>query len=351
MAIKTKQEIKSKEAEMEGGYLIEVSATSVGRYLQNKPPKETTSVNRYLAKQILELKNTPIASGVKKYLMKRSLTPGRRSSSRVAQYIVKQNVNEQKRRPSSSVSKYLFKKLLEAREKAPKTGVEKYLSKIEKDLKKAEALALVAKYQAQEAEAARLAAEKIAQQPTELQEEHDEIPENNVQLSGVSQYLGEKKEKTASGVAKYLANKIILDKSRPARSSVDKYLKKQILSQKLEQKKSSVERYLENKVGSGQQQTAGTSVSKYMTKKKILGGVFPRASSVSKYLVRKSALAAKIKLLSSEGNSQSIEGQLILANEVSSNAGTGVEKYLDKRHNSTTKTPKLSGVEKYLRSK
>jgi hypothetical protein len=349
MAIKTKQEIKLKEAEMEGGYLVEVSATSVGRYLQNKPPKEITSVNRYLAKQILELKNTPIATGVKKYLMKRSLVLKDSSASRVSKYIVKQHAKGNNTRSSSSVSKYIFKKLLEAREKAPKTGVAKYLAKIEASKKKADALALIERYQTQEAAEAKIKAE-IEAQKTEVLDQHEDQSASEVSGSSVSQYLGGKKDVAVSGVARYLANQIVRNKNKASSSSVDKYLKRQILSQKLEQNKSSVERYLKSRTGSGEKQTTRTSVSKYLTKKKILGS-FPGSSSVSKYLARKSALATKLKLLSSGGNSQSLEGQLILANETSSNTGTGVEKYLDKRHKSTTKIPKMSGVEKYLRSK
>ncbi len=350
MAIKTKQVLKSKQAEMEGGYLVEVSATSVGRYLQNNPPKEVTSVNRYLAKQILELKNSPIATGVKKYLMKQALTSKKSSTSRVSHYIAKQHVKGKNTRSSSSVSKYIFKKLLEAREKAPKTGVEKYLAKIEANIKKAEALALIEKYQAEEAKAAKLKAENEAQK-SEISDRHDEKNDSEVSGSSVSQYLGGKKDRVATGVAKYLANQIVLQKNKPPVSSVQKYLKKQILSQKLDQNKSSVEHYLENRAGSNQKLVPKTSVSKYLTKKSILGGGFPRSSGVSKYLVRKSALATKLKILSGEGDSQSLEGQLILANETSSGMGTGVEKYLEKQHKSAAKTPKMSKVEKYLRSK
>jgi len=317
------------------------SVTGVEKYLKKHPHDPATGVARYVAKRIVS--NKPAATGVSKYITKKSvLDHDKPGTSSVEKYVIKQSL---KPKPViTGVSLYLIRRKKEEQDKIPATSVGKFLWQKEIEIKKALAKELIARYVAVEAEAAK----KAAEQPEEPEKKEEEQTFDPAE-TGVAQYLARvsvEKNRTATGVTRYVAKKMTIIQSIPEKTSVEKYLAKQAALPK--EVPTGVSRYVVKKVLLAQAGEQTTGVDKYVNKKELQFTQKPGVSSVAKYLLRLSILKKDSKPEVVENNAINEE----YSEEEHIDSATGVEKYLEKKAELRVETDAdLTRVEKYVAEK
>jgi len=323
--------------------------SGVSKYMRNREDTSISGVSKYMANQKVLSINAPKSSSVDKYLRKQILSekPEEVVSS-VAQYMANQVVTEK-----SSVDNYVAKRVFEARVSANTTGVAKYQLEQEIAEKKKAAALIVERYLqeqaiiAEEKAAAEIEAAELAEREARIARSLAELDESSGDegLTTVERYAKQKavedEFRVVTGVTKYLARKIAENSLKTPASSVEKYL----LSQEAEAKSvpavSSVEKYLLQKTLAEKSAPLVSGVTKYLKKKSVADINKAPVSGVSKYLAR----ARSVIDSATTAVKSSLEGEFIPAGQETGESS--VDKYIEEK-NSLERETGPTGVAKYL---
>jgi hypothetical protein len=356
------------------------AVTGVTKYLKNHPELPATGVAKYVVKQSMLAKDTPVLTGVAKYVSKnlKDASP----ATRVDRYLASQALLEKSRPVLTGVAKYINKQASTASNVMLLTGVAKYQAEQDLLAKKEAAAVMIAKYLAAEASAANAKAANETAQDVAVEPVAEVLA-----ATGLGRYLQAQaklaeKKAPVSGVAKYLARQIIVESQKPALTRVAKYLSKQQQTKKPKPVISSVARYLEGQVAASTNKPALSGVSKYLSRQAILEKNKPQLSGVAKYLTAQSVVEkpvagivesagaildvvmqssvakylerqAQLALEALAAAEESLVGEYIPANEVEESfvaakeAISGVSRYIEKKLK-VEEWEKLTGVQKYL---
>lgn len=292
--------------------------SSVSKYVRVQQGKPVTGVSRYVVNQALAVRERITLSGVTQYLNK--IEQEAPPSSSVAKYMARQLIHAMNQPAITTVAKYM--KNMEMAEKGSEglTGVAKYQAEKTKLAQKIEAQKLIEKYIKEEAKMAKARAVKEAKKSAiEHQKKEADTPEITAG-TGVGRYMQlqnhiDSKKPPISGVAKYVAKQVVMEASKPAMSGVAKYLSRQHKFSEAGSQKSKVAKYLEAQEQKAEAMPVMTGVSKYLTTRSLLSEKGLKQSGVAKYLVNQAQIDQT--LIETKASTSSVQDQAAAETRVS----------------------------------
>lgn len=329
--------------------------TSVAKYMKKNEKQSISGVAKYVLRQSITERNAPSPTGVAKYLANASKQPAGCKKSGVAKYLTKQELAAPNLATLTGVARYEAEQALIDRKKAAAAMVQKFKEDEEVAAVKAAKEATEAAY-----ESYRL---------TVAQEDHTE--EAPAAATRVGRYLQQQtalydKRPKATGVSKYIANKIALDIQKPTEtiSKVSKYLKEQALAESKKPNPTGVAKYLSKQKAvvrtvKPKESRIESGVARYLATQAVADSNKPSLSGVAKYLDKQARLEQSSTLrltdysLEQAGfeSEKCLEGEFIPAGDYKPR--TGVSRYLEKHDavvavSTVNATGSSTGVSRYL---